>query len=284
MSQKNSFPHGIDITAPGGIEKLLDFHRANWGDMQMNADAGAPPAGDPPAGDPAPTAPADTPPADPPAPATTPPAGDPKPPWGEGEFDPDKAWNLIQNLRDDVKTTKANQEKAIADAVAKAAQDATSGLTQTLGKALGLVKDETTKTPEQLLEELTAERDTTTSQLTDVKGQLSQTQIELAVYRSAAKASGNPDALLDSRSFIDKVKALDPTADDFNSQVEAAITAAVEANPALKQAQAAQRMGGDPSGGNGAGSNQLTREELQALSPQERLDAHKAGRTKNITG
>lgn len=31
------FPHGIDITAPGGIDKLIEFHRSAFGDWQMNA-------------------------------------------------------------------------------------------------------------------------------------------------------------------------------------------------------------------------------------------------------
>lgn len=36
----NPFPHGIDITAPGGIDQLIEFHRASFGDAQMNANAG----------------------------------------------------------------------------------------------------------------------------------------------------------------------------------------------------------------------------------------------------
>lgn len=36
---RKPFPHDIDITAPGGIERLLEFHRASFGDAQMNADA-----------------------------------------------------------------------------------------------------------------------------------------------------------------------------------------------------------------------------------------------------
>lgn len=31
-------PHGIDITAPGGIGQLLDFHRTSFGDARMMAD------------------------------------------------------------------------------------------------------------------------------------------------------------------------------------------------------------------------------------------------------
>ena len=35
------FPHGIDITAPGGIDQLIEFHRASFGDAQMNANGEA---------------------------------------------------------------------------------------------------------------------------------------------------------------------------------------------------------------------------------------------------
>lgn len=40
MSKKISTPgpHGIDLYAPGGIEQLLDFHRATFGDATMLAD------------------------------------------------------------------------------------------------------------------------------------------------------------------------------------------------------------------------------------------------------
>lgn len=34
------FPHGIDITAPGGLDRLIKFHRASFGDAQMNANGG----------------------------------------------------------------------------------------------------------------------------------------------------------------------------------------------------------------------------------------------------
>ena len=34
-------PHGIDLTAPGGIAALLDFHRRTFGDARMEGEAGA---------------------------------------------------------------------------------------------------------------------------------------------------------------------------------------------------------------------------------------------------
>lgn len=42
------FPHGIDITAPGGLTALMDFHRLTFGDavMEVDADAAAQAAAD----------------------------------------------------------------------------------------------------------------------------------------------------------------------------------------------------------------------------------------------
>ncbi|MCZ4325678.1 hypothetical protein [Brachybacterium paraconglomeratum] len=36
-SHLQTLPHGIDITAPGGIDALMEFHRSTFGDAQMNA-------------------------------------------------------------------------------------------------------------------------------------------------------------------------------------------------------------------------------------------------------
>jgi hypothetical protein len=41
----NLGPHGIDLTAPGGIAALLDFHRRTFGDARMEGEAGAAAAG-----------------------------------------------------------------------------------------------------------------------------------------------------------------------------------------------------------------------------------------------
>jgi hypothetical protein len=65
----------------------------------------------------------------------TPPAAEspsgPTPPWGDAsEFNPEKAWNLIQNLRSDLSSAKASVEtarteaKAQADALTLKAQEA----------------------------------------------------------------------------------------------------------------------------------------------------------------
>lgn len=76
--------------------------------------------------------------------------------------------------------------------------------------------------------------------------------VHLAVYRTAGKHQADPDALLDSRSFLTAVAELDPSAADFAAKVETAVKDAVKTNPKLKAQAAVSRSGGDgPPGGSG---------------------------------
>ncbi|HEY9411699.1 MAG TPA: hypothetical protein VIP77_19125 [Jiangellaceae bacterium] len=164
--------------------------------------------------EPTPTAPVPTePPAaavTPPAPAapTTPPPAEPAAnPWA----DPVAAEAEIKRLRHENGAARTN-------AKAQAAADAKNELAQTIGKALGLVKDEPID-PAKLTESLT------TSQ-----AEAKQARVELAVFRTAATAGGDPAALLDSSSFLKSLDAIDP---NDTAAVTAAVQAAVTANPRL---------------------------------------------------
>jgi hypothetical protein len=81
--------------------------------------------------------------------------------------------------------------------------------------------------------------------------ELRESKVELAVYRSASRAGGDPDALLDSRGFLAAVSDLDPTDADFDTQVVDAIKSAVKKNPKLSKAQVAGSSGGEHRGGPG---------------------------------
>lgn len=74
-------------------------------------------------------------------------------------------------------------------------------------------------------------------------------RIENAVLRAAGRAGADPLSLTDSRSFMRALEALDPEADDFATQVDAAIKAAVEANPSLKAGIPAPARSGGTVGG-----------------------------------
>ena len=207
MSKKRTI-HGIDPYAPGGIEALLAHHRLTFGDAVMQDPGEAPPA----AGGETPPAGGETPPAGPPV---TPPAGDPKlADWdGKVESLPPAAQKIINDLR------KADGDERVAkktlDAIQKALNPDAKGGEKPTAEAL-------------------------TQALTERETEARQARTELAVYKAASKLDADADALLDSRSFLAKLKDLDPSK---TADIDKAIKDAIKDNPKLKLVRAAGTSG-----------------------------------------
>lgn len=168
-------------------------------------------------GDPTPTPPTDpTPEPAPPAepnPTQTPEPGK-QPPWGDPEnFNPEKAWELIQNLR--TKEGRNGELEAELNQIKTQQQQQMDAI----AKALGL-KEDTPPDPEALTAQVAAEQT-----------RAREAALQLAVYRNAAANDANPDLLLDSASFLRNIADLDPT---DTAKVSAAIKDAVETNPLFK--------------------------------------------------
>lgn len=93
-------------------------------------------------------------------------------------------------------------------------------------------------------------------QVTQEQAKARDAAVQLAVYRNAAAAGANPDALLDSASFLRTLAEVDPS---DPAAVTAAIRTATEANPRLKAVaedpfpSAGQAGIGVTGGGTGAG-------------------------------
>ncbi|MFJ9417792.1 hypothetical protein ACIRPT_27055 [Streptomyces sp. NPDC101227] len=136
----------------------------------------------------------------------------------------------IARLVSDLSAARAEAGKSRVTAKQKAADDAVQQHTQNIGKALGLITDDEQVTPERL-----------TQQLTAAQAQARQTAVELAVYRHAAAAGGDADALLDSRTFAASLDGLGPT---DTADIQAAIEAAATANPKLAAAPSGLARGG----------------------------------------
>lgn len=147
-----------------------------------------------------------------PDPASTPTEPPKSDPWD----DPTAAKAEIERLRRENAKDRTN-------AKAQAAEDARKDLAQTIGKALGIVEDGAETDPAKLTESLTASQ-----------AEAKQARVELAVFRNAHPAGsdpiGDPIALLDSKSFLKSLAAIDPA---DSAAVTEAIKAAVEANPRL---------------------------------------------------
>ncbi len=105
-----------------------------------------------------------------------------------------------------------------------------------------------------------------------------QARVELAVLRAAPELGADSEALLDSRSFLSAVSALDPGAPDFADQVKTAITDAAAANPAYQRRP--QRK--PDSGNTGTSSGQWTLDQVRAAKPAEVDAALKAGLLRDL--
>lgn len=170
-----------------------------------------------------------------PPPAATPPA---KP----GDNLPDDP----EALRKEILRLREENGKDRTAAKTKAAEDAVNDLTQRLGKALGLIKDDEKLDPEKLAADLQA-----------AQGAATTAKVQLAVFKAAA-SKADPVKLLDRNSFTSKLSDLDPSAKDFDAKVTAAIDEAVKNDPTLKASGQAPGASAVPAAG-GSGENGRTR-------------------------
>lgn len=182
-------------------------------------------------------------------------------PWGD-DFNAEKAWSTIQNLRQDLKAAKADrtpQDEKDAKTIAAlkrqlestpSPEDVKKEFAQAIGKALGLVEDEPVD-PVKL-----------TDSLATSQAEAKQARVELAIFRAANAAGGDPAALLDSSSFLKSLDSIDPS---DSAAVTEAIAKAVEANPRLGAAPAAIKM---PAPNPAQGVNNGTPPSPEALAAQ----------------
>lgn len=209
-------------------------------------------------------APTPNPPATPAATEPTP-SDPPKSPWD----DPAAAQAEIERLRKENAKDRTN-------AKAQAAEDARKELANTIGKALGIVEDGAETDPAKLTESLTT-----------AQREAQQARVELAVFRNAATAGGDPAALLDSSSFLASLASVDPS---DSAAVTAAIESAISTNPRLGAAPAEPRppapnpaQGSSSSGP--SGTPQLTEADVKRLSAEgkheEIVKAREEGRLRD---
>lgn len=213
-----------------------------------------------------------------PAAAETPPAGAtapvPAPPTTQTTVTTSPTWDgkvesldpAVQKMITDLRTEAGNHRVAAKTAGEKAQTD----LLTAFAKAAGLELPGDKPDPDKLAADLAASNKAAR-----------ESTIKLAVYQAAGAHQGNPDALLDSNTFLAKVDTLDPTAADFGTQVGEAIKAAVTANPSLKQTRAVGASTVDTPGGTGE-QGQITEEQLAQMTPQEINEALEKGLLKNL--
>lgn len=145
---------------------------------------------------------------------------------------------LPESWQTEIKRLRAENASERTEAKKKAADEATTALVQRIGKELGLIKGDEAPKPEDVIAQLTTERDEVAQRETATAKKLREL-IEKDALREAAKAhEGDFSSLTDSKKLSAAIEALDHTADDYPSLVDAAVKAAIAADPKLK-AQAA---------------------------------------------
>jgi len=151
----------------------------------------------------------------------------------DGDFDADRAKRSIAAAREAEKKAKAE---------AKAAKERTDAILKAAGLTPGGNED-----PAEQLKTAAADRDQKDQKFRDKS-------LRLAVRENADKAGADPVAVIDSATFRDTVKELDPEAADYDDQVVAAMKKAIKANPKLAATapggQGPARQGADHGGGN----------------------------------
>lgn len=136
---------------------------------------------------------------------------------------PDFAQKLIRDLRKEAadnrgaKTTAEQERQQLLDGIAT---------------ALGIKSNDAPPDP-QVLQQTLTERE---GRIGALEGDVRARDLELAAWRAASTGGANAAALLDSRSFVTQLAKLDPAADDFTKQIDAAVKTALDANPTLRAA------------------------------------------------
>ncbi|GGK90304.1 hypothetical protein Ppa06_58170 [Planomonospora parontospora subsp. parontospora] len=159
--------------------------------------------------------------------------------------------------------------KRAEDAAREAAEKAKAEVAQQIGRALGLVADEEKPVdPSEVINKLTTEKELTAKERDAERDRHRRALVELAVHRQSIKHGADPDALLDSRSFLKQVRDLDPDGEGFMTTLTETITKAVEDNPKFKAAAVSgppARSGGEFTGGPGRSSDpeQMTTDDFR---------------------
>jgi hypothetical protein len=191
----------------------------------------------------------------------------------------DAGTEIPEALQAVVKEFRDARKEAGNHRTAKSAEKERADLAERkLGEVLNLLGVETDGDPDpEALKAAVAERD---SKLTERDAALTAKTVEFDAYRTAktvtvdkiAPAGVNPDALLDSASFLKAAAGLDPNADSYKADLASAIKTAVETNPLLAAS---------PGGGRGPGLAQGVRPSAptnqQSRTLEEAYGAHYNG-------
>ena len=177
-------------------------------------------------------------------------------PWA----DPSKAQAEIERLRRENANNRVNAKK-------QAAEEARQEMLKEFQKMLNPDAEQEAVSVEDLTKELTSERENAR-----------QAALELAVYKEASRDRLNADRILNSRSFFNKTKDLDPKSEDFGSKLAEVLQAEVKNDPTLKLTGGTTVSGAEQHGGSGEQQQTVTKEQFASMSVEQRTDLYRKNR------
>lgn len=178
-------------------------------------------------------------------------------PWA----DPEKAQAEIERLRRENANNRVNAKK-------QAAEEARQEMLKEFQKLLNPeASDSEAPSVEDLSKELSTERENAR-----------MAALELAVYREASRDKLNAERILNSRSFFNQTKDLDPKSDDFGSKLAEVLKTEVKNDPTLKLTGGTTVSGAEQHGGSGEQQQTVTKEQFASMSVEQRTDLFRKNR------
>ena len=188
---------------------------------------------------------------------TQPPAGGTGTDWKVEDL-PAGAQKLITDLRKEAGDNR--RATTAATKAAKAAEDKMAGLLDGFAKVLGLAPEDPATPPDP--EKLTA-------QLADATTAHRELQVRLAAWEAGADASVDMRELMDSASFLNAIRGLDPAEDGFADKLAEAVRTTVDRNPGRFKKVTGLAPAPPPSGGQFTGGPGGQQPDLSAMSVED---------------
>lgn len=198
---------------------------------------------------------------------------------------PETSGETAQETFDREYVEKLRKEAAQYRTKAKEVEEAKAGeldaFKQEMAKALGLVED--TQDPKALLDAATQREQEAATERDKLAQELNQFRQQNAVQAAAPQGVDTDllNAVLSANKALDQ---LDPTADDYAQQVNAAVNAVIEKHPSLRTQAVPHASGVDPTNTNTGAQKTLTREDLNDMSAEDINKAVREGRLNHLLG
>lgn len=185
-----------------------------------------------------------------------------------------------------IQRNEARAATEAAEARAAAMEQELANMRTLLAKAAGINTDEETQevAPEDALNTMRQQVEERDQRIAELIAKDTARTIADDVRAAARNAGLDPDLTVTLLKGADQLNELDPTGDDYSSQVESVVGRAAETWPQARTQVVPKSSGQSPNpttNSTGLGA-QITRDDLDRMTPQEIYDAQKAGKLNHL--